>query len=61
MQEGNLLREAAKEFRCTASAISIVVKRFKEDPLFFKKVIAKRAVKEERKQAIVRTVNLMNN
>ena len=57
--QGEFQKHVAREFRVSQGAISNVVRRFKEDPQHFKKLQQKREEKESKRQAVVRTVGLM--
>ena len=57
--QGELHKDIAKEFHITICYVSNIVQQIKGDPDYFRKNIRKREEKEEVKQAVIRTVNLM--
>ena len=59
--QGEFILAVAKEFRITQSAVSNAVRRLKDDPDLLSKHLRKREEKEEEKQAVMRTVNLMQS
>jgi hypothetical protein len=58
--EGEFQKCVAKEFRVTQGALSNVVRRLQKDPDLFNKLKKKREEKDEKKNAVMRTVHLMN-
>ena len=57
--QGELHKDIVKEFRITTGYVSNIVRQIKGDPDYFRKNIRKREENEEVKQAVIRTVNLM--
>ena len=50
----------AREYRISATHVSSIVKKIKDDPDHLRKIMRKREEKEQHKQAVKRTVNLMH-
>ena len=58
--QGEFIKDVAKEYRISVSHVSSIVKNIKDDPDHLRKNMRKREEKEDSKQAVKRTVNLMH-